>query len=114
MLIRVALPQSREPEFQTMAGSIEAQNGKGGYSCDGSCHGLAHGSASGISLMPRDESLVYHLPPELTKTACRRSLVKRLFRVSMVVLLMIGGKLSAQRAKAAHFVGHLPVGFKKA
>ncbi len=69
MLIRVALPQSREPEFQTMTGSIEAQNGKGGYSCDGSCHGLAHGSASGISLMPRDESLVYHLPPELTKTA---------------------------------------------
>jgi len=29
MLIRVALPQSREPEFQTMTGSIEAQNGKG-------------------------------------------------------------------------------------
>jgi hypothetical protein len=26
----------------------------------------------------------------------------------MVVLLMIGGKLPAQRAKAAHFVGHLP------
>src|ERR1700737_1855466 len=59
VLIRVALPQSREPEFQTMTGNIEAQNGKGGYSCDDSCHGLAHGSASGISLMPRDESFSF-------------------------------------------------------
>jgi hypothetical protein len=35
------------------------KNAKGGYSCDGSCHGLAHGSASGISLMPRDESFSF-------------------------------------------------------
>src|SRR5436305_4021567 len=36
------------------------------------------------------------------------SLVERLDLLPMAVLLMIGGKLPAQRAKSAHFVGHLP------
>jgi hypothetical protein len=39
---------------------------------------------------------------------CKCSLVERLDLLPMAVLLMIGGKLPAQRAKSAHFVGHLP------
>jgi len=39
---------------------------------------------------------------------CKWSLVERLDLLPMAVLLMIGGKLPAQRAKSAHFVGHLP------
>jgi len=35
---------------------------------------------------------------------CKCSLVERLDLLPMAVLLMIGGKLSAQRAKSAHFV----------
>jgi len=34
--------------------------------------------------------------------------VERLDLLPMAVLLMIGGKLPAQWAKSAHFVGHLP------
>ena len=34
--------------------------------------------------------------------------MERLDLLPMAVLLMIGGKLPAQRAKSAHFVGHLP------
>jgi hypothetical protein len=44
-------------------------------------------------------SSVYHLPPEFTKTVGKRSLVERLLRLSMAVLLMIQGKLPAQREK---------------
>jgi len=40
---------------------------------------------------------------------CKCSLVERLDLLPMAVLLTIGGKLPAQRAKSAHFVGHLPV-----
>ena len=40
---------------------------------------------------------------------CKCSLVERLDLLPIAVLLMIGGKLPAQRAKSAHFVGHLPV-----
>ncbi len=39
---------------------------------------------------------------------CKCSIVERLDLLPMAVLLMIGGKLPAQRAKSAHFVGHLP------
>src|SRR5213080_354905 len=39
---------------------------------------------------------------------CKCSLVERLDLLPMAVLLMIGGKLPARRAKSAHFVGHLP------
>jgi hypothetical protein len=39
---------------------------------------------------------------------CKCSLVERLDLLPMAVLLMIGGKLPAQRAKSAHFVGYLP------
>ena len=39
---------------------------------------------------------------------CKCSLVERLDLLPIAVLLMIGGKLPAQRAKSAHFVGHLP------
>src|SRR6266487_1761559 len=40
---------------------------------------------------------------------CKCSLVERLDLLPIAVLLMSGGKLPAQRAKSAHFVGHLPV-----
>jgi len=56
---------------------------------------------------------VFNLPvfsrAELTKMVCKCSLVERLDLLPIAVLLMIGGKLPAQRAKSAHFVGHLPV-----
>ena len=45
---------------------------------------------------------------ELTKMVGKCSLVERLDLLPMSVLLMIGGKLPAQRAKFAPFVGHLP------
>jgi hypothetical protein len=45
---------------------------------------------------------------EFTKMVCTCSLVERLDLLPMAVLLMIGGKLPARRAKSAHFVGHLP------
>src|SRR5438105_1373185 len=55
---------------------------------------------------------VFNLPvfsrAELTKMVCKCSLVERLDLLPIAVLLMIGGKLPAQRAKSAHFVGHLP------
>ena len=55
---------------------------------------------------------VFHWPDfsraELTNMGCQWSLVGRLDLLPMAVLLMIGGKLPAQRAKSAHFVGHLP------
>lgn len=46
---------------------------------------------------------------ELTKMVYKCSLVERLALLPMAVLLMVGGKLPAQRAKSAHFVGHLPI-----
>src|SRR5437588_11737060 len=55
---------------------------------------------------------VFNLPvfsrAELTKMVCKCSLVERLDLLPIASLLMIGGKLPAQRAKSAHFVGHLP------
>src|SRR5260221_4668543 len=42
---------------------------------------------------------------ELTKMVCKCSLVERLDLLPIAVLLMIGGKLPAQRAKSGHFVG---------
>src|SRR5713101_1985789 len=57
---------------------------------------------------------VFNLPvfsrAEFTKMVCKCSLVERLDLLPIAVLLMIGGKLPAQRAKSAHFVGHLPEG----
>jgi hypothetical protein len=56
---------------------------------------------------------VFNLPvfsrAEFTKMVCKCSLVERLDLLPIAVLLMIGGKLPAQRAKSAHFVGHLPL-----
>src|SRR2546421_11740378 len=61
---------------------------------------------------------VFNLPvfsrAEFTKMVCKCSLVERLDLLPMAVLLTIGGKLPAQRAKPAHFVGHLPVPLKEA
>jgi hypothetical protein len=58
---------------------------------------------------------VFNLPvfsrAECTKMVCKCSLVERLDLLPMAVLLMIGGKLPARRAKSAHFVGHLPISF---
>jgi len=39
---------------------------------------------------------------------CKCSLVERLDLLPIAVLLMIGGKLPAQRAKSAHFVAVAP------
>jgi hypothetical protein len=48
------------------------------------------------------------LPLEFTKTVCKCSLVERLDPLSMAVLLMIQGNLSAQREKSVKVSGHLP------
>src|SRR5579885_172374 len=45
---------------------------------------------------------------ELTKRVCKCSLVERLGLSPSAVLLMIGGKPPAQRAKSAHFIEPLP------
>ncbi len=47
-------------------------------------------------------------PPQFTKTVYNHPLLEQFFRLSMGVLLKIEGKCSCVRAKAAHFVGHLP------
>src|SRR5205085_289695 len=52
---------------------------------------------------------VFNLPvfsrAEFTKMVCKCSLVERLDLLPMAVLLMIGGKLPAQRAKSTHLGG---------
>jgi hypothetical protein len=47
-------------------------------------------------------------PPEFTPIAHNNPLLEWFLRLSMVVLLRIGGKCSHFRAKAAHISGHLP------
>jgi hypothetical protein len=67
---------------------------------------------SPLSQGVQERARVFNLPvfsrAELTKMVCKWSLVERLDLLPMAVLLMSGGKLPAQRAKSAHFVGHLP------
>jgi hypothetical protein len=68
-----------------------------------------------MSLKPQgvlERARVFNVPvfsrAELTKMVCKWSLVERLDLRPSAVLLRIGGKLPARRAKSAHFVGHLP------
>src|SRR6266581_1727345 len=52
--------------------------------------------------------------PEFTKMVCSNLLLERHGIRPMAVLLMIGGKLPAQREKPAHMVGLLPPGRQRA